>query len=123
MLLSISAPLPPHAVLGVGRDKEASHPPLYILTASSRRRSEIHWAYGAFQRGTHQKSNSKSPSLRDTTDITSATSVGNAVLAFYLSPLRDVQSPVKGQGDRMLGSEGELHAGITVHAGNCFNRL
>lgn len=30
------------------------------------------------------------------------------VLAFYLAPLRDVQSPVKGQGDRMPGWEAGL---------------
>lgn len=29
-------------------------------------------------------------------------------MAFYLALLRDVQSPVKGQGDRMSGSEGGL---------------
>lgn len=83
---------PPHAVLGAGRDEEAS------LTASNRLFCEMCWDW----------CNNKSTSQWQTIDITSVTWVENTVLGFYLAPLGDVQSPGKGQGDKMSGSEGAL---------------
>lgn len=51
------APTPhPHAVIGEGRDEEASHPPFYIP----------HWASGASRKSRHWKSISKSPSQHET---------------------------------------------------------
>ena len=79
--------------------RKPPHPPLYILTASTRRC----WGLTVHLRKAYSR---KSPSQWETTDITSVISVGNTELAFYLAPHRDVQSPVKGQGDRMSGSEG-----------------
>lgn len=76
-------------------------PPILLYTS---------WqAYSANQKGIHQKSNSKSPSQWDTTDV------GNIVLALYLAPLRDVQSPIKGQGERMSGWE----VGLQCWNNNC----
>lgn len=56
-----------------------------------------------------KKSNSKSPPYRKTIDIISVASVENTVVPFYLAPLRDVQSFVKGQGDRISASEVSVH--------------
>lgn len=108
VLLSISAHLPPSmlSLEGEGTRK----PPIPLYTSWQARPGDALRCTGltVHLRKAYTRKATANPLLNEKLLISHQRHQWETVLAFYLAPLRDVQSPVKGQGDRMPGWEAGL---------------